>query len=285
MPRPPIPPLPVLIFRCALLGILLLALAPITVTTATYVTDMVNGHHEESGMKELLPLPPHNPPAGWPHQGIFGTYDRAALQRGFQVYKQVCAVCHGMKLLSYRDLADLGFSEAEVKAIAADYTVTDGPNDQGEMFQRPGRPSDAFVSPYANDQAARATNKGALPPDLSLIVKARGGHENYIYSLLTGFGQTPSTQEKMGDNMNYNPYFAGHQIAMPAPLKGDEVTYADGTPASLEQEARDVTQFLTWAAEPKMEVRKQTGVKVILFLVAFAFVMRGVKKKIWKKRP
>jgi ubiquinol-cytochrome c reductase cytochrome c1 subunit len=230
-------------------------------------------------------LPPHSPPAGWPHAGVFGTYDRAALQRGFQVYKQVCSVCHSMKLVSYRNLAELGFSEPEVKAIAAEYTVTDGPNDDGEMFQRPARPSDNFVGPYANDNAARATNKGALPPDLSLIIKAREGHEDYVYSLITGFGQTPPPEEKMGNNMNYNPYFAGHQIAMMQPLKGDDVTYADGTQATLEQEARDVTQFLTWAAEPKMEARKQTGVKAILFLVVFAYVMRRVKKQIWKKRP
>jgi ubiquinol-cytochrome c reductase cytochrome c1 subunit len=189
-----------------------------------------------------------------------------------------------MKLLSYRDLSDLGFSAAEVKAIAAGYTVTDAtPNDQGEMFQRPARPSDAFVSPYANDQAARASNNGALPPDLSLIVKAREGHEDYIYSILTGFGQTPPASETMGQNMNYNPYFAGHQIAMPPPLMDNAVTYADGTPTTVDQEAKDVTQFLAWASEPKMEVRKQTGVKVILFLVVFAFVMYRVKRRIWKK--
>jgi ubiquinol-cytochrome c reductase cytochrome c1 subunit len=182
-------------------------------------------------------------------------------------------------------LAELGFSEPEVKAIAAEYTVTDGPNDEGEMFQRPARPSDNFVGPYANDNAARATNEGALPPDLSLIVKAREGHEDYVYSLLTGFGQTSPPEEKMGANMNYNPYFSGHQIAMMQPLKGDDVTYADGTPATLEQEAHDVVQFLTWAGEPKMEARKQTGVKAVLFLVVFAFVMRRVKKQIWKKRP
>jgi len=226
---------------------------------------------------------PHAPPAGWPQEGAFGTYDRAALQRGFQVYKQVCSTCHSLRLLSYRDLSDLGFNVNEVKAIAADYTVTDGPNDQGEMFQRPGRPSDAFIKPYPNDQAARAANGGALPPDLSLIVKARHGHEDYVYSLLTGFGQTPPADEKIATGMNYNPYFAGHQIAMPQPLQENSVTYADGTPATIEQEARDVTQFLTWAGEPKMEARKQTGVRVILFLVILAVVMYFLKREIWKK--
>lgn len=227
-------------------------------------------------------LEPHSPATGWPHTGMFGTYDRAALQRGFQVYKQVCSACHSMKYLSYRDLADLGFNEAEVKAIAAEYQVTDGPNDQGEMFQRPARPSDAFVKPFPNDAAAKAANGGALPPDLSLIVKAREGHEDYIYSILTGFGMQPDTGETVATGLNYNPYFAGHQIAMPQPLNNDSVTYADGTKATLEQEARDVTEFLAWASEPKMEARKQTGVRVILFLVVFAAVMYGVKRSIWK---
>src|ERR1700727_65423 len=160
-------------------------------------------------------LPPRTPPSGWPEIGINGAYDRAALQRGFQVYKEVCSACHSMKLLSYRDLTQLGFSEPEVKAIASNYQVTDGPNDQGDMFQRPARPSDHFVGPFANDQAARAANGGALPPDLSLIIKARHGNEDYVYSILTGFGQTPPAGETIAKGMNYNPYFAGHQIAMP----------------------------------------------------------------------
>lgn len=228
-------------------------------------------------------IEPHSPPAGWHHEGAFGTFDRAALQRGFQVYKQVCSVCHSLKLVSYRDLSALGFNEAEVKAIAADVTVNDGPNDNGDMFDRPGRPSDAFVKPFPNDQAARAANHGALPPDLSLIIKAREGREDYVYSLLTGFGKTPPSGEKVAAGMNYNPYFPGHQIAMPPPLRDDAVTYADGTPATVEQEARDVVQFLTWAAEPKMEVRKQTGIKVVLFLVVFAGIMYGVKRRVWSK--
>jgi len=230
-------------------------------------------------------LPPHAPAAGWPQAGAFGTYDRASLQRGFQVYKQVCSLCHSLKLLAYRDLTDLGFSEAEVKAIAAEATIHDGPNDNGDMFDRPGRPSDFFVSPFPNDQAARAANAGALPPDLSLMAKARHGGESYIYSLLSGFGQTPPAGETIPSGMNYNPYFPGHQIAMPPPLRDDAVAYADGTKATVEQEAKDVAQFLAWAAEPKMEVRKQTGLKVVLFLIVFAGIMYGVKRKVWSKLP
>jgi ubiquinol-cytochrome c reductase cytochrome c1 subunit len=226
---------------------------------------------------------PHSPPSGWPHQDIFGTYDRAALQRGYQVYAQVCSTCHSMKLLSYRDLAQLGFSEAEVKAIASNYQVSDGPNDQGEMFQRPARPSDHFVSPFPNDQAARVANNGALPPDLSLIIKARAGHEDYVYSLLTSFGQTPPPNETIAKGMYYNPMFIGHQIAMPPPLHEGAVSFADGTSATVEQMAKDVTQFLAWASEPHLEDRHQTGLKVVLFLVVFAGVLYAVKRKIWEK--
>ncbi len=219
----------------------------------------------------------------WPEQGPFGTYDRATLQRGFQVYKQVCATCHSMKLLAYRDLTQLGFSEAEVKALAAEVTVHDGPNDNGDMFDRPGRPSDAFVSPFPNDQAARAANRGALPPDLSLIVKARKGHEDYIYSILTGFGKTPPAGETIATGMNYDPYFPGHQIAMPPPLVDGSVTFADNAPNTTADEARDVVEFLAWASEPNLEMRHQTGLKVVLFLIVFAAVMYAVKRRVWSK--
>jgi ubiquinol-cytochrome c reductase cytochrome c1 subunit len=271
----------VFILVCA--GILLLAIVPISMTTLTAVASLFSSAPKEPEVKAVEGLPPHSPAGGWPQQGPTGTYDRAALQRGFQVYKQVCSACHSMKLLAYRDLSQLGFSPAEVKAIAAGYQVTDGPNDQGEMFQRPGRPSDHFVSPFANDQAARAAEGGALPPDLSLIIKARKGHEDYVYSILTGFGQTPPANEKIANGMNYNPYFPGHQIAMPPPLAENSVSYADGTPATVEQEAKDVAQFLAWASEPNLEERHQTGLKVVLFLIAFAAVMYGVKRKVWSK--
>jgi ubiquinol-cytochrome c reductase cytochrome c1 subunit len=221
--------------------------------------------------------PPHQ---SWSFDGIFGTYDRAALQRGFQVYKEVCSTCHGLYHLSYRNLAELGFSEEEVKAIAAEYQVSDGPNDEGQMFMRAGRPSDKFVRPFPNEKAARAANNGAYPPDLSLIVKAREHGPDYIYGVLTGY-KDPPADVKLGPGMNYNEYFPGHQIAMPPPLSNGQVSYADGTPNTVEQMAKDVTQFLTWASEPEMETRKQTGVKVLLFLLVLTGVLYGAKRRIW----
>jgi ubiquinol-cytochrome c reductase cytochrome c1 subunit len=226
------------------------------------------------------------PKQHWKHQGVFGTYDRGALQRGFQVYKQVCAACHGMKLLSYRNLAGIGYNEDEIKAIAAEYTVIDGPDDDGEMFERAARPSDRFKSPFANDKAARAANGGALPPDMSLIVKARHHHEDYIFALLAGYTTPPATDDKgepvvVPDGMYWNKYFAGNMIAMAPPLVEDGVSYADGTAATVEQMARDVTQFLTWAGEPHMEARKRMGIKVILFMLVFAGVMLAAKRKVW----
>ncbi|MER2519217.1 MAG: cytochrome c1 [Bdellovibrionales bacterium] len=227
-------------------------------------------------------LPSHSPSSGWPHDGVIGTYDRAALRRGLQVYREVCAACHSLKYVAYRNLADLGYSEAEIKSIAAESQVTDGPNDQGEMYTRPALPSDKLVAPFANDQAARVANNGALPPDLSLIIKARQGHEDYVYSLLTGYGLTPSAEEHIMEGMNFNPYFAGHQIAMPSPLSEGAVTYTDGAPATVERMAQDVTQFLAWSGDPKMEERKRVGVKAILFLLVFAGVMAAVKLRVWR---
>jgi len=222
------------------------------------------------------------PKQHWPHKSLFGAYDKAAVQRGFQVYKEVCSSCHALKFLSYRNLGDLGYTPDEVKAVAAQFTVTDGPNDDGEMFERTALPSDHFKSPFKNDKAARAANNGALPPDMSLLVKARESGEDYIFGVLTGFEDAPAGVE-MQPGMNYNKYFPGHQIAMAKPLSDGQVGYSDGTGASLEQEARDVTQFLAWASEPHMEQRKQTGLKVILFLLAFAGIMYKAKKKIWAK--
>jgi ubiquinol-cytochrome c reductase cytochrome c1 subunit len=218
----------------------------------------------------------------WPHKGIFGTYDKAALQRGFQVYKEVCSACHAMKYVSYRNLGDLGYSPEEVKAIAAQATVTDGPNDDGEMFDRPGLPSDHFKSPFKNDKAARAANGGALPPDMSLLVKAREGGEDYIFGILTGFEEPPAGVQMM-TGLNYNKHFPGHQIAMAKPLNDGQVAYTDGTPNTLDQEARDVSQFLAWASEPHMEQRKSMGIKVILFLLAFAGIAFATKRKVWSK--
>lgn len=221
--------------------------------------------------------PPHQK---WPHQGVFGTYDKAALQRGFQVYKEVCAACHSMKLLSYRDLTQLGYTPEQVKTVAAEYQIPDGPNDDGEMFERPGRPADRFHSPFPNDKAARAANGGALPPDMSLLSKAREHGDDYIYSILTGYEEKPAGFDLM-PGLNYNKYFAGHQIAMAKPLSEGQVTYTDGTANTLEQQARDVTQFLAWAAEPHMEQRKGMGLKVMIFMLAFCGIMLAAKRKLW----
>jgi ubiquinol-cytochrome c reductase cytochrome c1 subunit len=216
----------------------------------------------------------------WSFDGPFGTYDRAAAQRGFQVYKEVCSNCHPINMIHYRDLTGIGFSPDEVKAIAAGYQTTDGPNDQGEMYQRPGRPADAFARPFANEKAARAANNGALPPDLSMIVKAREGGPDYVYSILNGYGEPPEGF-KVAAGMNYNKYFPGHQIAMPQPLNDGAVTYADGTQATVPQMAHDVVTFLTWAAEPQLEERHQTGFKVMLFLAIATILFYAVKRKIW----
>jgi ubiquinol-cytochrome c reductase cytochrome c1 subunit len=228
--------------------------------------------------QEEAPKPPHQQ---WSFDGAFGTYDQAALQRGFQVYKEVCSACHPVKHLYYRDLSEIGYSEDQVKGIAGQVQVTDGPNDQGEMFQRPGRPSDKIAEPFANDNAARAANNGALPPDLSLIVKARDGGADYVYAILTGFKDAPAGV-KMNPGMNYNEYFPGHQIAMPPPLTTDgQLTYADGTKATIPQMAHDVTTFLAWAAEPNLNERHKMGAKVILFLVIAAGLFYAAKRKIW----
>ena len=224
----------------------------------------------------------HYPQEKWSFDGPFGTYDRASLQRGFQVYKQVCSACHGLQYLSYRNLVDIGLTELQVKALAAEVTVNDGPNDDGEMFERPGLPSDHFKSPFANEKAARAANGGALPPDLSLIIKARHDGANYVHALLTGY-EKPPADIKVNPGQYYNKYFPGHQIGMPPPLNSEgQVTYIDGTKATVDQMSQDVTNFLTWAAEPKMEDRKAMGVKVMLFLIVFAGIMYAVKRKIWK---
>ena len=212
--------------------------------------------------------------------GVFGTYDRASAQRGFQVYKEVCAACHAMRLMSYRNLRDLGLTEQQVAAIASQFQVQDGPNDEGQMFERAGRPSDRFRSPFPNPQAARAANNGAYPPDLSVIAKARAGGSDYLFALLTGYSEPPAGVTLM-EGMNYNRYFPGHQIAMSAPLNPDQVQYADGTPATVENMARDVTTFLQWAAEPELEQRRAMGVKVILFLTILAGLAYALKRKIW----
>lgn len=217
----------------------------------------------------------------WPFEGIFGTFDRQAAQRGAQVYFEVCSACHSNHNLYYRNLKDIGFSEAEIKQLAQKYTVKDGPNAEGEMFDRPALPSDRFVSPYPNEEAARAANNGAYPVDLSLIIKARHDGPNYVFSLLSGYQEAPA-DIKLMPGLYYNPYFEGRQIAMPPPLTQGQVTFSDDTPATVEQMAKDVVVFLQWAAEPEMEHRKSMGLKVMIFLLVFTVFFYMAKKKIWK---
>jgi cytochrome c1 len=282
-----------------------------------------------TGMKQLLlgavalgaltiALPPASataqeqeiiPRQDWTFSGLFGHYDQEQLRRGFKVYKNVCSACHSMNLLSYRNLGQAGgpdFPEAVVKAIAAEATVTDGPNDQGEMFERPAKPSDRFVAPFKNTKEAAAANNGAVPPDLSIIAKAREvEHEvawylspfemlkdifsqyqesgsDYVYSLLTGFGEPPADFH-MAPGMNYNAAFPGHQIAMPPPLSDGVVPYEDGTPTTVSQYAKDVTAFLTWASEPHMEERKKLGLRVIFYLIILTGLLYLSKRALWRK--
>jgi ubiquinol-cytochrome c reductase cytochrome c1 subunit len=225
----------------------------------------------------------------WSFQGFFGKFDDAQLRRGFQVYREVCSACHSANLMFYRNLADIGFSQDEVKQIAASVQITDGPNDQGEMFERPGKPSDHFKPPFANDEAARAANNGALPPDMSVLARSRAGKgffgyegADYIHAILTGYKDAPAGF-KLQDGMNYNEYFHGHQIAMPQPLTDGAVTFADGHSNKLGDEAKDVAAFLTWVGEPNMEARKHTGLKVMLFLVVFTLLFYAAKRKIWSR--
>jgi ubiquinol-cytochrome c reductase cytochrome c1 subunit len=225
------------------------------------------------------PTPPNRE---WSFDGVFGTYDRASLQRGFQVYKEICSACHAVKHLSFRDLAQIGYSEDEVKALAATYQVTDGPNDQGQMYQRPARPSDPIPGPFPNDAAAKAANNGALPPDQSLVIKARDDGPDYVYALLNGYGNAPAGFN-LASGMYYNEYFPGHSIAMPPPLSANAVTFADGTPSTVPQMAHDVVTFLTWAAEPNLEARHRTGFKVFFFLIVTAGVFYAAKRKIWSR--
>ncbi len=216
----------------------------------------------------------------WSWQGIFGTYDEAQLRRGYQVYREVCSACHAMKRVHFRNTEALGFTEEAVKELAASYTVTDGPDDNGDMFERPALPSDRFPSPFPNDQAAMAANGGALPPDLSLIVKARMGGPDYVFSLLTGYAPQPADVE-LPPGKFYNTVFPGHAISMPPQLTDGAIEFPDGAPANVEAVARDVTAFLQWAAEPELEERHAMGVKTVLFLFAATALMYALKRRVW----
>ncbi len=220
------------------------------------------------------------PRQDWHFSGPLGTFDRASLQRGYMIYRRVCAACHSMKYVAFRNLEDIGYSEAQIKAIAAEYTYTDGPDDEGKMYERPGLPSDRFKSPYPNHNAARAANNGALPPDLSLIIKARHRGPDHVYGILTGYEEAPEGVTLRAGQF-WNRYMPGHIIAMVPPLAEDMITYEDGTPQTVEQYARDVVTFLAWAAEPMLEDRKRAGMKVLIFLLIFTGIMYAIKERIW----
>ena len=262
------------------------------------------GQSEEGhSAAEPTHFPIHKPrEQSWTFAGPFGTYDIGQMQRGLKVYKEVCAACHSMSLVAFRNLADLGYSEAQVKALAGEYEVSDGPNAEGEMFTRPAIGSDYFPAPYPNMVAAAAANNGAAPPDLSLMAKARAvergfplfvfdiftqyaqGGPDYIHSLLTGYGQQPPQGMEIPEGTYYNPYFiAGKSLAMPPPLSDGQVTYDDGAPQTVDQYSRDVSAFLMWAAEPHLQARKQTGFSVMAFLLVFAGLLYATKRKVWEQ--
>ena len=228
--------------------------------------------------KELLKV-------DWSFKGFFGKFDRSSLQRGYQVYNEVCASCHSMKYLSYRNLSEKGgpeFSKEQAKAIAANFEVTDGPNDDGEMFTRPAKLSDKFVNPYQNDKEAMASNGGAYPPDMSVLVKARSGGADYIYSLLLGYEDPPS-DIMLDDGVYYNKYMYGHMIKMPNPLADGLIEYNDGTEATEEQMAKDVVVFLAWAAEPHLEARHKIGFKAIIYLIILSILAYLSMKRLWSR--
>ena len=231
-----------------------------------------------SSSKDLLKI-------DWGFAGLTGKFERDSLQRGYQVYKEVCSSCHSMKYLSYRNLGQKGgpeFTLEEVQAIAASYDVEDGPNSEGEMYERSGRPSDHFVNPYPNDKAAIAANGGAYPPDMSVLAKARTGGANYIYSILMGYEEKPAGFV-LDEGVYYNKYMDGNKIKMMSPLSDDLIEYTDGTNATQAQMAKDVTTFLTWAAEPHLEARHRTGTKVIIYLIILATLVYFSMKKIWSR--
>ena len=245
------------------------------------------------------PLPPHQ---SWSFSGPFGTYDTAQLQRGYQVYRQVCSNCHSAKFMSFRNLAEPGgpeFSDSQVKALSATFKVQDGPDDSGNMYERAGRPSDPFPSPFANEQAARAANGGALPPDMSTLAKARSFEQgglwflagpftqyqeegpDYIHALLTGYKDAPPEGFKLPEGKYYNAYFPGHAISMPPPLSDGLVDYTDGSPKTKEQYAKDIAAYVQWMSERKVDQRKQTGFKTVIFLAVFAYLLFLIKRRIW----
>ena len=241
---------------------------------------------------------PPPPRQKWSFSGPFGHYDKGQLQRGFKVYKEVCAVCHGLKYVAFRNLDALGYSEGQIKAIASEYKIPDGPNDQGEMFERAGRPADYFPTPWPNENAARARYNG-VPPDFSVLAKARGYERgfpwfifdmfiqfqehgvDYIHALMVGYKEKPPAGVTLPAGSFYNEYFPGRAIAMPPPLSDKRVDYTDGSPTTVDQYSKDVSAFMMWAAEPHLEARKRIGFQVMIFLLVLSGLLYFTKKKVW----
>ncbi|MBK47770.1 MAG: cytochrome c1 [Pelagibacteraceae bacterium] len=217
----------------------------------------------------------------WSFQGIFGRFDNSTLQRGLQVYQEVCSACHGVKRLRFRELTNLGFTKEQIVNYAKTFEILDGPNELGEMFIRPGEPTDTFVSPYKNKEEAIAIN-GAYPPDLSLLTKAMKNGPDYIYSLLVGYEDPPNDFE-LPDGLYYNPYHDGSVIAIPQPLYDEAIEYIDGTNASIHQLSYDIVNFLSWAAEPELQKRKALGLKVLIFLIVLTALLYVTMKEIWSR--
>ncbi|TVR79543.1 MAG: cytochrome c1 [Rhodospirillales bacterium] len=224
---------------------------------------------------------PRPPAQDWGFSGLFGTFDRGAQQRGFQVFQQACQSCHALEFIHFRNLTGIGLSPEEVEAIAAEYQVEDGPDDFGDMFMRPARAADRVPPPFPNEAAARAANNGAYPPELSLMTRARFHGHDYLYALLTGYRDEPPEGVELMPGMYFNEWFGGQQIAMPPPLFDGAITYEDGTPETVEQYARDLVTFLAWTAEPELEERNRLGVKVVLFVIVLTGLLFALKKKIW----
>jgi len=228
----------------------------------------------------------HPPHLDWSHGGYFSSLDHASIRRGYQVYKQVCAACHSMRFLAFRNLVGVSHTEAEAKELAEEVQIPDGPNQDGDMFERPGKLSDYFPKPFANDAAAAAANNGAIPPDLSFITLARHGGEDYIYHLLNGYCDPPAGIE-LREGQHFNPYYPGGAIGMGPPIYNEIVEYEDGTPATQSQVAKDVCTFLTWAASPEHDMRKRFAVKSLMifsFLLSFSYYMKRHKWSLLKSR-
>jgi ubiquinol-cytochrome c reductase cytochrome b/c1 subunit len=269
------------------------------IITAFVLAAALSGLTAPSAQAQIEAAAP--PMQHWSFWGPFGQYDPQQLQRGFKIYREVCSTCHSLKLLSFRNLADPGgpgFTEAQATAVASGFQVTDGPNDQGQMFKRPGKIADYFPPPFPNDQAARAALGGGLPPDMSTLAKARTYDEgfpwfiidaftmyqeqgpDYIHALLNGYTKAPAGFV-LPPGTYYNKYFPGHALKMPPPLRDGQVKYTDGTPETLDQYGRDVAAFLMWASEPKLDERKRLGFQVMIYLIALTLLLYFTKKKVW----